>query len=72
VSFGTDTLAEIESTQRAGMDVAFDGQGVVCLTAVADEWIEPLPAACLPQTKKRTLKGIDDGDSVIQVAQRKN
>lgn len=59
VSFGKVSVKEIapspaESRSETG-DVA-----VVCLSTVAQDRIAPLPESCLPKTKKRTLKGIDD------------
>jgi hypothetical protein len=57
VTFGADTVVEIESTRT---DSPVDGLEVVCLSSVAQERIAPLPASCLPQNKKRTLKGIDE------------
>lgn len=57
VTFGINTVVTIEST---GADAPIDGLAVVCLSSVAQERIAPLPSSCLPQNKKRTLKGIDE------------
>ena len=59
VSFGETTVTEIEG-RHAETNTAVDGPVVVCLSSVAEERIAPLPANCLPQNKKRTIKGIDD------------
>lgn len=57
VSFGATTVKEIPSDVS---DVPKDGgEAIICLSTMADERIAPLPSACLPQSKKRTLKGID-------------
>lgn len=56
VSFGTDTVVEIEGRRSREQP---NGPSIVCLSTVAGERISPLPASCLPQNKKRSLKGID-------------
>lgn len=57
VSFGANTVVEMESTWTDNNTK--DAPTVVCLSSVAEERIAPLPASCLPQNKKRSLKGID-------------
>jgi hypothetical protein len=60
-TFGSEKVHEIEKAEQSG-----DSAAVLCLSTVADERIEPLPAKFLPQNKRRKLRGIDedaDGDS---------
>lgn len=58
VSFGAVDVREIESSRTESRNM--EGDAVVCLSAVAQDRITPLPESCLPKTKKRTLQGIDD------------
>jgi len=37
-------------------------EGVICLSEVAEDRIEPLPSTSLPQSKRRLLKGIDSSN----------
>ena len=64
VSFGKDRVKEIEPSTPEIKDTP--GDAVVCFSTVAEDRIAPLPANCLPQTKKRILKGIDDVDDPLQ------
>lgn len=57
-SFGANTVVEMESTTWTDGEKK-DAPTVVCLSSLSEERIAPLPASCLPQNKKRFLKGID-------------
>jgi hypothetical protein len=59
VTFGANTVLEIESTQT-DTPTSIHGLAVVCLSSLAKERIAPLPSSCLPQNKKRKLNGIDE------------
>lgn len=61
VSFGKTSVHEIESIEETATQ-STEEPSVLCLSTVADERIEPLPATCLPQNKRRKLKGIDQDD----------
>ncbi|KAL7546210.1 hypothetical protein ACHAWF_009550 [Thalassiosira exigua] len=55
ISFGANTVHEIEQHNPQ------DDSGVICLSELAHERIEPLPGSALPQNKRRTLRGVDSG-----------
>jgi len=57
VSFGATSVKAFETTYSKQEHNA--PGAIICLSEVADERIAPLPESYLPQTRKRTLKGID-------------
>jgi len=58
VSFGAVSVKVIEPSPSKTTGMPSDA--VMCFSAVAQERIAPLPERCLPKTKKRNLKGIDE------------
>lgn len=58
VSFGKVQVKKIEAASSETKHIS--GDTVVCLSAVAQDRIAPLPESCLPKTKKRSLRGIDE------------
>lgn len=59
ISFGTVQVKEIESSTPNSRNTT-DDASVVCLSAVAQERIAPLPEKMLPKIKKRSFNGKSD------------
>jgi len=64
ISFGEDSIHKYgdgkQTTNSHEADIG--GTGVICLSNVANDRIEPLPQSALPQNKRKMLKGIDSVD----------
>ena len=65
ISFGEDSIHKyVDGKQTTNSHEAdIGGTGVICLSNVANDRIEPLPQSALPQNKRKMLKGIDSNDN---------
>ena len=75
ISFGANTIHEIESNPRKKNksydDNKDDSPGIISLSDLANDRIEPLPQSALPQNKRRKLKIDQSGDGDNDTKKRK-
>jgi len=64
ISFGEDSIHKYDNGKQTtnSHEADIGGTGVICLSNVANDRIEPLPQSALPQNKRKMLKGIDSVD----------
>ena len=64
ISFGEDSIYKYSDGKQTtnSHEADIGGTGVICLSNVANDRIEPLPQSSLPQNKRKMLKGIDSVD----------
>jgi len=65
ISFGEDSIHKYDDGKQTtnSHEADIGGTGVICLSNVANDRIEPLPQSALPQNKRKMLKGIDSVDN---------
>ena len=65
ISFGEDSIHKYNDGKQTtnSHEADIGGTGVICLSNVANDRIEPLPQSALPQNKRKMLKGIDSADN---------
>lgn len=73
ISFGETTTVNISSREETPLLPAKDPNepDILCLSSTAADRITPLPSSCLPKSKKRSLKGIDDNGTGSDKASKK-
>ena len=65
ISFGQDSIHEYAVQSKSQTKHVHDNNsdGIICLSNLANDRIEPLPQSALPQNKRKVLKGIDKDDA---------
>ena len=68
ISFGQDSIHEYADQSKSQTQNHHvhdnNSNGIICLSNLANDRIEPLPQSALPQNKRKVLKGIDRDDDI--------